>query len=283
MQMKKLILEEGNYCTINSEEGNTLASIRENKWETRFFNRKCGIFNVNHELLLKSQPKTIHDVLDELILFAGNNNFQLIEYQCDISGFNLIAFIEEKGFRLVDTKITFLSKIEKPITQKYLSEIGTIGLANDKDLEGILNLTHMSFTNNPEFLSRFKNRRYYNDAETAIYYAAWINKNFKDKNTLFAVIKDNEKVICQLFFKPEGFEQGIRVYRAMFAAVDPKYRGFKTHLALISFLCNQVKENTFYLDSTTQLTNFPLIKNNIRSKRLLKSITLIFYRIPHRD
>lgn len=278
MQIKKQVLDEGINCEISSREGITLGSVNQNKWETDFFRIKWGKLILNHDFLVKLDHQTLHHIMDELIIFADDSNYKLLEYQCDISAFNLIPQIEEKGFRLVDTKIAFLSKIEKPVAQKYLPRIGNIVFPDDNDLEGILNLTYKSFTNNPAFFSRFKNRNYFTEQDTARYYATWITNNFKDESTLFAVIKHNDKVISQSSFKPSGLEQGIKLYRAMFVAIDPKYRGYKTHLALTSFLCDQVRERTFYLDSTTQLTNFPIIKNNIRSRRSLKGITMIFYR-----
>jgi hypothetical protein len=276
--MRKVISDEGANCDISSDEGICLGSIRHNDWATEFFGRQWGEINLNHKAL---NHRTIQSILNELLTFADDNHYRMLEYQGDISAFGLIPPIEGEGFRLVDTQITFFSKIEKPVSQRYFPEIGDIVLPNDDDLKGMLELTHQAFTNNDSFLSRFKNRTYFTEEDSARYYGTWISNNFRDKEVLFAVIKHKNRVISQLSFKPSGLEEEIRIYRAMFVAVDPSYRGFKTHLALISFLCDRVKETTFYLDSTTQLTNFPLIKNNIHSRRQLKSITLIFYRTPH--
>lgn len=278
MKINKIVSNQGNDCEIRSEEGDILGSVNKDTWATNFFNRKWGNLHLKNESLLKLKSKNIENILDELGNFADENNYNLLEYQCNVSDFSLIPTIEEMGFRLVDSKILFLTKIEKPLSHRYLPKIGGIIVPDDNDLESILDLTNLSFTNNPGFKSRFKNRKYFSHEDTKRYYTTWVKNNFKNENTLFAVIKHKNKVISQLSLRPSGFEQEIRLYRAMFPAVRPEFRGHKTHLALTSFLYDQVKENIFFLDSTTQLTNFSILKNNIRAQRSLKSITLIFYR-----
>ena len=60
-------------------------------------------------------------------------------------------------------------------------------------------------------------------------------------------------------------------------AVEPAYRGEKAHLSMQSFLYQHIPENRFYLDNTTQLTNFAIIKNHITSQKKLNRMDLFFY------
>lgn len=279
--LKKITIEKKGktLCTVSTENDKVVASLKTKEWETTFFRRKFGILRINHNLLLTLGDKTNHHILDSLLAFADENGFNLLEFQCDVSAIELIPIIEQKNFCLVDIRVTFITLILKPISEKYSFDRREMTLARKSDLQEILHLTHKSFTHNPSFFSRFKNKKYFTQEETKRYYSAWIENHLGNDNTLFAVLKRKERIIGYCIFRLVGRYQGKPLYKEILVAVDPDYRGRKASLSLVSFLYDRVPEDQFYLDDTTNLTNFSALKNIIRQRRNLKRIELIFYRL----
>lgn len=79
--------------------------------------------------------------------------------------------------------------------------------------------------------------------------------------------------------KKSGLFQGIPLYKAILAAVNPDYRANSYHLHMQAYLYKQFPEKQFYLDNTTQLTNIATIKNHIKSQKKLNRIVLTFFRM----
>ena len=197
---------------------------------------------------------------------------------CNATDIDLISIVEDNGFRLVETRITFITLIEKQNSIQYTSGEENISFATNDDLEGILSLTHKSFLNNPSFFSRYKNRSFFSYQETKRYYSAWIENHMYDDNTLFAVLKIGGNVIGYYIYKCIGKYNSKRFYKAILAAVDPGHRGRQYHLVMQSFLFKHISDETFYLDNTTQLTNFPTITNHMNSKKRIERIEFIFFK-----
>jgi hypothetical protein len=96
-----------------------------------------------------------------------------------------------------------------------------------------------------------------------------------------AVMRDNGTVQGYFFYRQGDVHEELPVYKGMLAAVAADYRRYKSHLALQTFLFDQIPHDQFYVDNTTQLTNFPILKNHMTAQRQLQSVTFIFYRKKH--
>ncbi len=275
---------EGTSITVScSQYGKTMLSIKRREWETKFFNRVFGSLTIHPRFYTHEQPEVLRSAI-ESVLSKADADYDLIESHCHISGTRIISIIEDKGFRLVDSRITFLSFMEKRHLKDYSSYSGNIFFATQDDLSDVLHLTHESLTNNPSFFSRFKDPAYFLPEETKRYYSAWIENHFDDPNSLFAVSKDNGKTIGFFIYKREGLYEGAQVYKGILSAVAPDYRGQRLHFGMQSFLHNHFPEEQFYVDNTTQLANLPTIRSHIRSGKHLDRIELTFYRrnpLPH--
>ncbi len=151
-------------------------------------------------------------------------------------------------------------------------------MAQPEDLPTILALTKVSFCKNPAFFSRFKHPEYFSEKESENYYCAWITNHFSDPKSLMAVLHDKGAVQGYFFYRKDEIHEDLPVYKGMLAAVAPAYRQYKSHLALQTFLFDRIPHDRFFVDNTTQLTNFPILKNHITAQRQLKSVTFIFYR-----
>ena len=266
---------------INSVAHNKLIlKLEEKEWETKFFGRKFGVFTINHNSMETLNKEIINDAINALLKKADEQQYHILELQLDILGLNIVSTLEDKGFRLVDTKISFLTLMNKiniePLSSKYFKVV----LATIDDAKAILDLTSQSFPANKQFFSRFKNREYFSEDESRRYYVAWVMNFLNDKDTLFAVLKTilGKKVVGFFIYKKAGCFDGKPIYKGILTAVVPNYRGQQFHLLMQSFLYGLFPEEQFFIDNTTQLTNFATVKNHMRSQKRLKRIELIFYR-----
>jgi hypothetical protein len=217
-------------------------------------------------------------LLEQVTAFADDRGYDTVETHLDIQGFDFAAVLETCGFRLVDSRIRFLTLIEKGRLTPFPAAVGRIHMAAPGDLDPILALTHDCLTHNSAFSSRFKNRDYFTPQETEAYFAAWIANHLHDEASLFAVLRDNDTLAGYYFYTRAGTHEGVPLYKGMLAAVAPQYRRHKAHIALQVFLFKRIPERCFYVDNTTQLTNFATVRNHIAAGRSLTSIALTFYR-----
>jgi hypothetical protein len=276
---------EGTSITVSClQHEKTMLSLKIREWETKFFNRVFGSLTIHPRFYTHEQTEVLRSAL-ESVLSKADADYDLIELHCHISGTRIIGIIEDQGFRLVDSRITFLTFMEKRNLNDDLSHSGSFFFATPDDLSDVLHLTHESLTDNPSFSSRFKDPAYFLPEETRRYYSAWIENHFDDPDSFFAVSKDNGKTIGFFIYKREGLCEGAPVYKGILSAVAPDYRGQRLHFGMQSFLHNHLPEEQFYVDNTTQLANLPTIKSHIRAGKHLDRIELTFYRrnpLPHR-
>jgi len=258
---------------------NTLLTIQPKPWDSDFFNRKFGVLHVEELEALRLMPDSqIAAGFERITKSADENHYDIIELSLDINQMHLIPLAEAAGFRLVDSRITFITLINRSEQPPEPLPAGTIEYAAWDDFDAIVKLTNESFVDNEHFLSRFKNRRYFSEDDTRRYYKAWIANHIDDPDTHFIVVKDNGVFFAYYIYKKTGFMEGKPVYKAILTAVDPAYRGNRFHMRMQAHLFQQFPEEAFFLDNTSQLTNIPTIRSYIRSRKQLSSIALTFYR-----
>ena len=258
---------------------NTLLTIQPKPWDSDFFSRKFGVLQVEEpgalHLMTDSQ---IAGALSRITASADENHYDIIELSLDINQMNLIPLAEAAGFRLVDSRITFITLINRNEQPPEPLPAGTIEYAAWEDFDAIVKLTYESFVDNDHFLSRFKNRRYFSEDDTRRYYKAWIANHIDDPDTHFIVAKDKGVLFAYYIYKKTAFLEEKPVYKAILTAVAPAYRGGRFHMRMQAYLFQKFPEETFFLDNTSQLTNIPTIRSYIRSRKQLSSIALTFYR-----
>jgi len=270
--------KNGKSCVRSSEDGRVVLGLSEMAWETDFFGKRFGRLEVDAEGIHDLDADTLDTTLGEILSFADQNRFDLIELELDISWLSHMNLFEDQGFRLVDTKIRFITSKEKTELNKLPEAEGELCFASKDMKEEIVALTHRAFAENPSFKSRFNNKRYFSRSDTERYYAAWIENYIGDENALFGVMKDEGKIVGYLIYPKTGEHEGKPLYKAALMAVAPEHRGKRVYFALRSFIYRNFPEGEIYLDATTQLTNLSTIRNLIKTKKTLDSIKLLFYR-----
>lgn len=255
-----------------------IISVVPKEWESNFFKRSFAVLEVAELFLSSLDAKMLKLLLTELFNTTDKKNINLIELSMDSRGFGLIPTLEAAGFRLVDSKVCFFTLIDRLKTERFDPAVGSLEMAQPEDLPAIIELTKTAFCHNPNFFSRFKHPHYFSTKESENYYSAWITNHFDDPKSLMAVVRDKGAVQGYFFYRKDGMREELPVYKGMLAAVAPDYRRYKSHLALQTFLFDQIPQGRFLVDNTTQLTNFPILKNHITAQRQLQSVTFIFYR-----
>lgn len=269
--------EPRHYATHSPDGGMTLR-LSELAWETEFFGRRFGRLEIDEKEKDGFEAKDLEQALKGMLSFADMNGFDVIEAQLDISWIHRMYLFESNGFRLVDTKLRFVTWMPRGGMEDPAAVEGEVGFASADMKEEILSLTHTAFTHNPSFKSRFNNERFFTKSDTERYYAAWIENYLGDPDTLFAVMRYEGKVVGYLVYTKTGARQGKPLYKAALAAVAPEYRGRRIYFSMGSFVYSHLPQSGAYLDMTTQLTNLSTIRNLVKAQRTLEKVQMVFYR-----
>ncbi len=273
-----LRVDGSDFKAFDLSNSNPVLHITPKPWESDFFNRTFGHLSLNENQLKLADLKAQDRLWRRALKFADQLPYDLIELTLDIKGFDMAPTCEDLGFRLVDSKVSFLTPITKSAVQRFDVKNGRIDLAEPKDMDAIISLTNNAFVENQHFFSRFKNPRYFSHQESKAYYAAWITNHYNDPKCVFAVWRHQGQCIGYYFYRQQGTLEGLPIYKGMLAAVDRGFQNQKAHVAMQTYLFARFTDPVFYVDNTTQLSNFPVIKNHVTSQRKLKNIELVFYR-----
>ena len=188
----------GSSCVKHSQDGSLVLRLSELTWETEFFGRRFGRLVIDVEGVQDFDVEGLDEPLREVLSFGDRNGFDLIELELDVSWIHHSSLFEDRGFRLVDTKLCFLTWMTKEEMENRPAPTGEILFASEEMKEEILSLTHRAFTYNPSFKSRFNNERFFSRSDTERYYSAWIEKYLSDEKTLFVVMRDERKIVGYL-------------------------------------------------------------------------------------
>lgn len=269
------ILQKENSISL-LHNSNQIAEVCLKNWELEKFNMRVGSFNIQKEFYDTFTYEHTYRALEELVLLS-RQEFELIELHLVINHYNVISAFEQLGFRLVDSRIDFITLMKKNEIEFVSDPEREVMAASEDDLQQIIDLTTVSFTNNPDYYSRFKNRNYFTEAQSNTYFSAWITNNFQHPDSYSAVIKENKKTIGYFIYRKDGTHNDIPLYKGIMTAVHPDYRGKNLHIYMQSFLYKLFPDEEFYLYNGTQLTNKPVITNHFKSGKRLNSVMLTFY------
>jgi hypothetical protein len=276
--------QDSDYISLCLDEGHKLFTIELKEWESEFYKRKFGALNVEDiDCLNKLRKRDVLTLLENILSAADRQDYNIIEIHTEISSMNWMSILEETGFRLVDSKITFITLIRQDDYELPPLSSWVIEYATQNDLKSIIELTNRSYIRNPDFFSRFKNELYFSKNEIEKYYLTWVTNSIEDKDSYFIVMKDHGKIFAFFIYRRSGFHNEKPLYKGILTVVDTEFRGKNTYTPMQTFLYKQFPDKEFFLDNTTQLTNIPTIINHIKSAKRLDRIGLIFFRTRNGD
>lgn len=258
--------------------GRVVTAVRPNDWESRFFGRRFGLLEV-----AAASPAVLPTGVREravalAVAAADDDGYHLLQTHLDVRSLEHAPALEEAGFRLVDTRAEFLTRVDRRRVPRHEPPFGTVGLAGPGDRDQLLALAHEGLTANPDFHSRYKNPAYFTPEESARWFAAWVENDLADPETLVGVWRVEESVVAFFGYARHGEREGLPFYKSTLAVAAPHRRGDKAHVFLQTTLFDALPADEFWVRGATQLANAPVIRNNIVLGRRLDRIELTFFR-----
>ena len=192
----------------------------------------------------------------------------MYEWRISVDDFESILDAQNEDFMLVETFIEFSTRV-KPNDENY----DQVRLYDKKDLPSIYELNEDVMCKNTDLRTRLNNLKYFNLNDCGRYYKSAIDNSINDSNVYTCVANINEK-ICGYYILKKVDENK---FKGMMTGVLHSARGLFLQYKMQQFLINHIG-HPFTLINTTQLSNFAVIKNHIRSKRSLSKIEHLFYK-----
>lgn len=249
---------------------NKIFKVSKRNWESNFFKKEMWELQIDFNQSFTS---------DELKQFLTTipSEVEILEINFSVTYFDQVYKLEECNFRLLDSKIQFLTKVNKKevIDVNKANNIKSFKVRDAIDLDEIriIELVNKYFVEGNRFKSRYKNRLFFTPAETKKYYEQWVKFSFQEKDMAISVVESEGYVVGFFIFQRKRIEGDIH-YKGILTAIEREYRGENLHIELQEFLYDKFNDDEFFIDNTTQLANIPVIKNHIKTGRQLKQITL---------
>lgn len=269
--------DEAGALQVTGAGGVLLAALTPNKWETGFFGRNMGRLAITAAADALPAPQW-HQAT--ALIAAAADAYRLVQTHLDVHHLGLAPALEQAGFRLVDTRISFVTRLDRRRLDSPRPPAGEVRLAAPQDLPQLLALTRRRLTENPRFYSRYKNRDYFTPEDSERWFAAWIENDLADPRSRVAVWEVGGSVAGFFCYQRLGEREGLPFYKSTVAAVEEARSGQKAHLFLQTFLFDGMPTDEFWVEGTTQLTNSPIIHNNLAAGRRLDRVELTFFRTP---
>jgi hypothetical protein len=253
-------------------------SIGLKAWETEFFGRTFGSLSWETAEPGPFPFGPAADAFRSLGRAADAAGYRVVECHSGIGDFAAAAALEHAGFRLVDSRMRFVTRLTVDGIPDTRPSLGCILDASPAHRDRIIELTHEGFTHNDRFTSRFKNPEYFSLDESRRYYEAWIDNSAFGEGSASAVFEVDGRIAGYFVYQESGTRDGLPVMKGILAAVEPAHRGANAHLAMQVHVYRKLGFDEWYVDNTTQLTNLPVIRNHMRSGKHLEEVVLTFYR-----
>ena len=175
------------------------------EWDSNFFGFRIG--RVRSNILTPSQ-------IEQVDLWSADNKIRCLYFLADSDSSETTFLAEERGFHLVDVRITF----EHPLKVRSFASEESLRPAGAHDLPELEALAYAGLSQ-----TRFFHDRDFPTDKVKSLYALWISRDFKDPFTrvLVAVSAENN---------PQGFvslrqKPGERVAQISLVGVDDRSRG----------------------------------------------------------
>ncbi len=263
---------------ILGPDGTVVASLGPNQWETRFFGRSMGGLTIGAEAARALGPEAWREAVTLLAVEA--DAYELVQVHLDVRHLELAPTLEEAGFRLVDTRIAFVTRVRRDRFTRHEASAGEVRLAGPHDLAALLVLTHQGLTHNPGFRSRYKDPAYFTTREGERWFAAWVENDLADPTSLVAVWQIDDHPVGFFGYARRGERAGLPFYRGTLLAVEPDQQGRKGQVAMDTYLYGRMPSEEFWVENVTQLTNIPTFRNYLALGKRLDRIELTFFRTP---
>jgi hypothetical protein len=251
-----------------------LTMIRKD-WDSEFFSREFFQLDVMGKI-------NAIELKDELVALDKKGVFG-VECKINIRNLDLIPVLEDLGFRLVDSRMEFVTHTFRG-TSDIIAPLGEFRRYVESDWPMLEELTANNFVDNPNFKSRYTNRSMYSKEESLKYYLQWHRWVLDVSPDLFLSWVDGEKLVgFYSILRQNTGDAGRPRYKVGLAAIDPEYRSYDGQNLMQAWLFRETVDPEWTTVNSPQLTNTSGLKNNIRSGKEFETVQLFFFRMNQLD
>ena len=240
-------------------------------WDSDFFGREIFGLEVNDEF----DPAELGSAIEDL------DQHELWGTECHLptAQFGVTPVLEELGFRLVDSRMVFVSTWTVDDIADVDVPHGRLRPVRDGDLTEIDALTVRHLVDNPMFRSRFTDRRLFTREESIRYYAAWNRLALRQDPDLFVVWDVDGAVVGYFNYMRQGEADGLPMFKGVLTAIDSDHRGHDAQNIMQSYLFARFGVERWALDNTTQITNLGVVRNHIKAGKRFQDAIITLYRL----
>lgn len=285
--LRKKMVDFGGYCKhelkILQEHSENFLTVIKNKGkfigftifinlplDSQIFGIKMGKvgFIFTEHLSYDEESKIKRNLVNTIIEYAESKNVYHLSCRLDVDDLSGIHILEEHGFKLMDTIVTYLfPKGKKNLTS--LRSFYKTRYAKESDLPILTCLAGRSFK-----LDRFHNDSNLCSEKANILFVNWLRNYFEDKMTCKVIVaeKTNKTPVGFLAYKlnkPVWESTGYKIIGEGLSAVSSEAKG-----AYISLVKRTLQDTISYYDYAefdTQINNYEVIN-------ILQKFGLVFVR-----
>ena len=243
------------------------------KWDSDFFGRQIWELTFNESV--------DRNALEAALSMYDQEGVWGIEVSVNPKWMSDVPALEDVGFRLVDSKMSFVSQLMTSSIDETQIPYGILRQVESSDLPRISELTIRNLIDNPAVYSRYKDPRLFSREESIRYYNAWNERAFLEQPELFVVWEIEGYVEAYFNYMRVNNSELNPMFKGILTAVAPEYRGQNAHNIMQSFLFKRFGESEWWIDNTTQISNIAVIRNHIKAGKVFHSSSLIFFRVGH--
>ena len=248
-----------------------MAFLVQKKWDSEFFNKQIFVCDLNYAI-----DSSDVEALALEIESLNRLDRPLIEARVRSEFFSNIPFLEDIGFRLVDSRLEFRTKTYRRDFTFSNTPTGLRWFHAD-DWNEVQKLTIAQFVDNPNFKSRFNNRKYFTRDESIRYYLQWHRLALENEHPLFCVWETNSVI--------SGFHSVIRKptsinmyeYKTGLTAVRPEGQLSGMQYQMQSWIFQNSPDDEWKTVNSPALTNLPALKNTIRAAKELSHVEAFLF------
>ena len=256
---------------------------RSEAWEASFFGFPVEEIRIGNSLFA--------DVTDEVsALIEGASPETLLKVSVDARQLHAIPWLERQGFELWESRYVWLTTFSRDeLTQKHALHAslpeGRIVWGTEAHHEAILSMTQAQVAKSTAVVNRFDSP-FYPEGSAERWYAKWIAQVLQNPMALVAVAEHGEEreVVGYFIYLPGEPRDGVAAYKGILSVIQPAHRGRNLHVHLQQFLFEEMakRHERVTLDNTTQVSNYPVVRNHAKSGRRPDHIEFVMFRGPHR-
>lgn len=239
-------------------------------WDSDFFNKEFFSLDADGSI----DP----DELSTQLAKMDKSGVYGIQAHLNIRNMSQIQILESQGFRLVDSRMEFVTHTTR-LTEQVSPAAGKFRRYESGDWDQLVAISEANFVDNPAFQSRYNNRWIYSRDDSLRYYLQWHKWVLETSPDLFLSWVDGDKLVgfYSILRLPDP-DQTYPKYKVALAAIDPDYRALRGQNLMQEWLFHNTPDAEWTTVNSPQLTNTSGLKNNIRGGKKFVAIEVFLFR-----